>query len=193
MANIEVNQDELSDILNKNGIKLTALCEITGFSSGFLSSAFNHTTDRYGEPTMFSDAGIDRLNQALPQLAQRILALAPVFGSEETYTNRWNNTYDPACVDQFKNLGKVVSLVYICEQVLGWSKSKRVNVLTSNQKAHGNITKDDVLKVQLALQGIAGVLTSLHIKYNVKKDKRAPVSESGWPVSPRKRMRKRKV
>lgn len=193
MANIEINQDQLRDILKENGIKLTALCEATGFSSGFLSSAFNHTTDRYGEPTAFSDAGIDRLNQALPQLAQRILALAPVFGSEGNLKVRRDKIYDPACVEQFKNLGKVVSLVYICEQVLGWKESKRVNTLTAKQKAYGNITEGDVLKVQLALQGIVGVLNSLHIIYNVKKEKPAPVSESGWPVPPRKRMRNRKV
>ena len=189
---IDVNQDQFKDILKQNGVMLKALCEVTGFTSGYLSSAFNHTKDRYGEPTMFSDAGIDRLNRALPALAQRIVSLTPEFDKEHAEENRLGNVYDPKCIEQFKTLGKTVSLVYICDKVLGWSQSKRVNVLTAKQKAYGNISEDDVLKVKLALQAIVGQLTSLHIIYNVKPERPAPVSASGWPVPPRKRMRKRK-
>lgn len=162
---VNVSQDRLYQFLNEHGIKLVRLAELTGLSEASINVCFNHTLGTNGKPRVFTPQAIEKINDALPQLAESILGCSLTFGSKETYTNRRGKTYDPALVDPIKNeIGRHFNLSHFCDKVLKWSKPMKHNILESKTGlAFGHITKDDVERANTELLAVAGVLASYRI------------------------------
>lgn len=169
---VNVSQDTLYKFLMEHGIKLVRLAELTGLSEASINVCFKHSLGTNGQPRMFTPKAIERINAALPQLAESILGCVLTFGSKEvTDPNRRGNIFDPALVAPIKNdIGRHFNLCKFCQDVLGWSKPMKHNILESNTGlAYGHITKEDVERINTELISVAGVLTSYRIIIDIDK------------------------
>lgn len=161
---IQISSDTLYQFLTEHGVKLVRLAEIIGFSTTSLHDCFSHRLMRTGKPHSFTHKTIKKLNVALEQMADALRSSVLTFGSEQTYTNQWGNTYDPALLEPMKELGKLVNLTALVERVLGWNKFKKQAVFVAkNSNSYGCISQDDVNRINAELLAIAGVLSSYEV------------------------------
>lgn len=162
---VNVSQDTLHQYLTEHRVKLVRLAELTGLSEASINVCFNHKLGTNGKPRVFTQQAIEKINEALPQLAESILGCSLTFGSKETYTNRRGKTYDPALVAPIKNdIGRHFNLGKFCEKVLKWSKPMKHNILESKTGlAYGHVTKEDVERANTELIAVASVLASYRL------------------------------
>lgn len=161
---IQVSSDTLYQFLLEHGVKLNRLSEFMGLSQSSFISCFTHQMLQTGKRRTFTHKTVIRLNSALEQMADALRSSVLTFGSEQTYTNQWGNTYDPALLEPMKKLGKLVNLTALVERVLGWNKFKKQAVFVAkNSNSYGCISQDDVNRVNAELLAIAGVLSSYEV------------------------------
>lgn len=160
----KVTQDELYKFLLKHDVKLSRLADMIGVVPEVVLSCFKHHNDWHGRPRKFNAEHIALLNDALQQLAEKLMDCRLEFGSASVYTNKNGNTYDPALIDPIKRIGKYLNITGMLQRVLGWSPSKKSNVLSrSSGKMAGHISMDDVVAINAELQSIANVLSGYEI------------------------------
>jgi len=162
---LQVTSDTLYTYLTEHGVTITRLSEITGVSAPTINSCFLHHKMADGTPRRFTAKILEKLNAALVQMSADIRGCLLTFGSEQTFTNQRGKTYDPALVDAIKNgVGRYFNVNKLCENVLGWSKSKKHNVLeTVTGRAYGCISKDDADRINAELLSVAAVLSSYEV------------------------------
>ncbi len=161
---IQVSSDTLYQFLTEHSIKIVRMAEFMGLSVPSLVKCFTHKSMPSGKQYTFTRKTIPRLNSALVQMADALRSSVLTFGSEQTYTNKWGNTYDPALLEPMKELGKLVNLTALVERVLGWNKFKKQAVFVAkNSNSYGCISQDDVNRVNAELLAIAGVLSSYEV------------------------------
>lgn len=162
---LQVTSDTLYAYLTEHGVTITRLSEITGVSVPTINSCFLHHKMADGTPRRFTAKVLDKLNAALVQMSADIRGCLLTFGSEQTFTNQRGKTYDPALVDAIKNgVGRYFNVNKLCENVLGWNKSKKHNVLeTVTGRAYGCISKDDADRINAELLSVAAVLSSYEV------------------------------
>ena len=162
---VKVSQDTLYKYMMAHGVKLVRLAEITGLSEGTINQCFKHASVNGGRARVFSPTALIKINGALPLLAQNLRQSVVRFGSSKTFTNMRGRTCDPALIDPIKNtIGKYFNLNIMCQNVLGWSKSMKHNILESRTGiAYGCISKEDAERINTELIAVAGVLDSYEI------------------------------
>lgn len=162
---VKVSQDTLYAYLQQHGVKLVRLAEITGLSEGTLNQCFKHTVVNGGQPRSFSPMALIKINGALPLLAQALRQCTLRFGSSQTFTNNRGRTCDPALIEPIKTvIGQYFSLNVMCQQVLGWSKAMKHNILESRTGiAYGCVSKEDAERINTELMAVAGVLDSYEV------------------------------
>lgn len=162
---VQVSADTLYQYLTEHGVTITRLAELTGLSDATFNVCFKHSIGSNGIPRVFTPKAIEKINIALEQIADELRHCLLTFGSYQAFTNQRGKTYDPALVEPIKNnVGKYFSLNVLCENVLGWNKAKKHNILETNTgKAFGCITADDVNRINAELLSVAGVLSSYEL------------------------------
>lgn len=161
---MKISQDSLCKYLDEHNIKMSRIAELMGKSPQFVTSNFHHDMNRHGNPRTFSKENIQSLNEALPKFAQELRSLVLTFGTDQTYTNKHGRTYDPGQIEPLKRVGKLLPLTKFTQRVLGWNKGKKISIITDKMsKAYGNISEDDVEKVNADILAIAGVLSNIEV------------------------------
>ena len=156
---VKVTEDGLLTYLEAHGVKLIRLAELSGIKEAAVNSCFHHHKNNYGVPRHFNREQVARINEALPLLADQLLALTLTFDRERAETNSLGRVYDRGLVEQMKRIGDLLNLTALCERVLGWSKKKKGAILVTRiSKVWGNITEADAAAVNTELLSVAGVL-----------------------------------
>ena len=161
---IEVTPDWLYQYLQEHNFIISLLSKRMGVSNGIVCNSFRHVLNRLGKPMKFSDANIARLNAALPKMADEIKAATISFGSNETFTNTFGHTYDPATREAVLAVGEFFKLTPFLERLLGWKKGKRDMILVSTKSpVYGQVSQDDVNRINAELLAVAGVLSNYEV------------------------------
>ena len=135
-----------------------------GVSETIVGGCFRHALNRHGKPLIFSQANIVRLNAAIQQIAVELRQSVITFGSDETFTNSRGKTYDPGTVPTIRRLGEFFNLTALTYRLLGWKNNRKNMVLGSKSSpVHGNVTKEDVDRINAELLSVAGVLSSYEV------------------------------
>lgn len=164
MDKIKVSQDTLYQYLLAHDVKLTRLAELINRAPEVVMSCFKHHNDWHGRPRKFNAEHIALINQALPQLANELRARLMKFGSDQMFTNKWGNTYDPALMEPIKDLGKYLNITGLMTRVCGWTQGKKSAVLSRTvSKIYGNISEQDMIAINNELLAVAGVLGSYEV------------------------------
>lgn len=188
----KVSQDFLYKYLTEHNVTISQFARLMGVSVGIVSGSFHHDLDRHGKPLKFSRANIEKLNAALQTLADQLRQATITFGSEQTFTNSRGTTYDPGTREAVLRLSDYFKISYFMERVLGWKDGKRKMILvTPSSKVYGQVSQDDVNRINAELLSVAGVLSS----YEVVPDEGSSSSSSSdyEPVAPIKKERTRKA
>lgn len=164
MEKVKVTQDTLYEYILAHDVKMTRLAEMINRAPEVVISCFKHHNDWHGRPRRFNAEHIALINKALPMLADELRQRLLKFGSDQTYTNKWGNTYDPALVQPMKDLGKYLNITSLTERLLGWSKGKKTAVISRPiSKIYGNISKADVVAINNEILAVSGVLSSYEV------------------------------
>lgn len=165
MEKIKVSSDTLYKYLLEHNFVISVLSERMGVSYGIVYNSFQHVPNRLGQPIKFSSANIKKLNDAIVQVALDMRSQILVFGSSQAYTNQQNTTYDPALLEPIKKgIGKFFKMRGMTERVLGWNIGKyNLTMSSPKSKIYGNISKDDVDRLNAELLAVAGVLSSYEV------------------------------
>lgn len=162
---VRVSQDFLFEYLKGHDVNLKTLAELMGTSSGLVYDCFLHRLDRYGNPRVFTKVALPKLNAALPLLAAHLREHVIAYGTSEMFTNRYGRIYDPGTVPAFKALSKYFSLTSLCHRVLGWSGGKKMSIFcVPSSKVYGNITAEDVSRINAELLAVAGMLDGIEVE-----------------------------
>lgn len=164
MKKVKVTQDVLYRYILEHNVNISGLAREMDANASFVIACFKHNPDRLGKPRRFTSATLPRLNEALGTFALKMRRSTITFGSEQTYTNRFKNTYDPGTMPAIKQLAQYFNITSFIVRVLGWTRNKK-NAIFSNPSSitYGNISQDDVNRINAELLAVAGVLSSYEV------------------------------
>ena len=161
----KITQDFLYEYLLAHDVIVNRLQELMGVSIGIVMGCFHHDLNRYGKPLVFSAANVERLNQALPQLAAHVRSCLVSFGSAQVRTGYRGVKYDPAAIEGMKQLARYFKINAFCKRVLGWSTSKKNGVLCyAESTIYGNVSSTDVARVNAELLAVASMLSGIEVE-----------------------------
>ena len=164
MEKKKITADFLYKIWKEHHLTITMLANKMGVSEGIVRGCFKHTLNRHGKPLSFSKVNIEKLNTALEQIAQELRDSTVSFGSDKTYTNQRGTTYDPGTLEAINHLGTYFNIKKMTADVLKWNETKRFTVLSvKTSPVYGNVTREDVDRINTELLAVAGVLSSYEV------------------------------
>lgn len=169
---VQVTSDTLYQYLLEHNFTISLLSKYMGVSNGIVCNSFQHIPNRLGKPMKFSAANLEKLNAVLPQIADDLRRATITFGSEQTFTNSWGNTYDPAAREAVLAVGNYFKITPFLLRILGWKKGKRDMILVSTKSpVYGQVSQEDVNRINAELLSVAGVLSSYEVvEQNPDKD-----------------------
>ena len=156
------NQDELREFFKAQNLTIKRLGEMIGQSDTAMSNALKHNKVN-GKPLYFNDEKLQRINDALPRLADEIESRLLTFHPEEKKSDLQRHEYSPSCVEQLRNVGEYFNITGLTFRVLGWKKNKKESVFSQASTSYGYITASDVTAINLALMGVAGMLRRIEV------------------------------
>lgn len=161
----KVSQDFLYQYLTEHDVKLLRLQELMGVSYGMLNGGFRHGPDRHGKPMWFTADTVALLNKALAELSRQLRGCLITFGSAQVRTGHKGIKYDPAAIAGMDKIAGYFKKAAFCKRVLGWSSGKTDAVLGRPQSnIYGNISADDVAKVNAELLSVAGMFGGMEVE-----------------------------
>lgn len=161
---LKMSQDALYDFLVEHDVKISRIADGIGMTQSGALSCFIHRPNRHGKPRSFTVDNIAKLNEVLRLYSNALRSCLLKFGTEKKYTNQHGRTYDPGMIEPINSLGKYLNMTAIAERVLGWSKSKKLNVFSNpSSKNYGNISEEDVGKINMEILSIVGIFDSVEI------------------------------
>lgn len=161
---VQVTSDTLYQYLLEHNFTISLLSKYMGVSNGIVCNSFQHVPNRLGKPMKFSAANLEKLNAVLPQIADDLRRATITFGSEQTFTNSWGNTYDPAAREAVLAVGNYFKITPFLLRILGWKKGKRDMILVSTKSpVYGQVSQEDVNRINAELLSVAGVLSSYEV------------------------------
>ena len=167
MNKVTVTQDFLYEYLTGHNVNLLRLNELMGIGNGTLVDCFRHMPDRHGKPRRFSADILQKMNEALPLLADQMRSGLVTFGSPDTYTSRRGETYDPGTVPQLRALQRWFKLGPFFQRVVGWTQSRTSSSLNSRTaRAYGTITADQVARINAEVLAVVGMLSGIEVGEN---------------------------
>ena len=169
-ANMELQREvripvtRLREYLNEVGITVTTLAELSGINTRHLQKCLAGEVDqRNGAIRTLSDENLALLQDALHRLAIS-LKYVFIFYNPATQTEKRNGKwYCKDCVKQIKQqLSPYFNILPFMIYALGWTRSKVRNVMDIEKGfAYGNISQDDVNRINVKLAEIAARLDTL--------------------------------
>lgn len=171
MDKVKVSQDVLYKFLQEHNITTVMISKKMGVSETIVGGCFRHAMNRHGKPLSFSKANIVKLNEALAVIASELRGCVITFGSSEAFTNKRGKTYDPCTVQAIRRLGEYFNLTALTARLLDW-KNTRCNMVLGpkSSRIHGNVTEEDVNRINAELLAVAGVLGSYEVVADEPKD-----------------------
>lgn len=161
---LKISQDSLYKYLKEHGVKISRVADEMGMSSGTVTDYFQHRINRKSEPISFTVENVDKLNESLRSLSEKLLSCILKFGTDKMYTNKHGRTYDPGMIEHINRLGEYLNMTAVFECVLGWSKSKKRNVFGApSVKNYGNISQEDVDAINLEILSVASFFDSVEV------------------------------
>lgn len=151
----------LKGYLNEVGIPVTVLAELADINPGHLYKCLAGEVDeRSGAVRTLSDKNVERLQEALHQLSLRLKYIFIFYNTDKEVRKRNGRCYCPDCVEQIKTqLAPSLSVLPFMQYALGWNRSKVRNVMDfKNSIAYGNISRDDVDRINVTLTEVAARL-----------------------------------
>lgn len=186
MDKLQVSSDTLYQYLQEHNFTISLLSKRMGVSNGIVCNSFLHVLNRLGKPMKFSAANLERLNAALPQIADELRTAVIRFGSDKTFTNSWGHTYDPATREAVLAVGNYFKLTPFLLRLLGWKKGRRDMILVSRKSpVFGQISQDDVNRINAELLSVAGVLSSYEVIPDAE-DTISPDKQDDKPIKTQK-------
>lgn len=162
---VQISQDALYEYLKEHGVKIVRLAELTGLSTTTFNLCFKHAPYPNGTLRAFSAKAVEAINKALPKMAIGIADCVMTFGSEQTYVNQLGMCYDPALIERIKNVGNWINLTVMARKALGWSfYMKEAKLNTPSSASYGNITQEDVNRINAELLSVAGMLYGVELE-----------------------------
>lgn len=159
MDKVKVSQDILYGFLKEHNVTKVVIAQRMGVSESIVGGCFRHALNRHGKPLSFSANNIVKLNEALQMIASELRQCVITFGSDDLKTNKHGSTYVPSALEGFRKLGTYFNVTKLTNRVLGWNESKRVMILSCKSSiTKGNITADDVNRINAEILSVAGVL-----------------------------------
>ena len=162
MTKTKMNQDQLYQYLLTHNLTVKRLGELIGQSDVQMSNAFKHNIVN-GKPHRFPDFVVDRINEALPRMADEITDRLMRFHPENNISKMPGRCYDPSCLDQLRRVGKYFNVKGLTARILGWSRSKENAIFCSSHSNYGHVTEADVTAINTELLAVAGVLRNIEI------------------------------
>lgn len=161
---VQVTSDTLYQYLLEHNFTISLLSKYMGVSNGIVCNSFQHVPNRLGKPMKFSAANLEKLNAVLPQIADDLRRATITFGSDQTFTNSWGKTYDPAAREAVLAVGNYFKITPLLLRILGWKKGKRDMILVSTKSpVYGQVSQEDVNRINAELLSVAGVLSSYEV------------------------------
>lgn len=171
MEKVKVSQDVLYQFLKEHDITKVIIAKKMGVSESIVGGCFRHVLNRHGKPLSFSKANLVKLNDAIQQIADDLRNCVITFGSSEMFTNKRGTTYDPGTLETIHEIGNYFVLNQLTERLLGWSKTRCGMVVSiKSSPVYGNVTEDNVNRINAELLSVAGVLSSYEIVSEEKED-----------------------
>ena len=189
MDKVKVTQDVLYQFIVEHNVNLSGIAREMQANPTMVAGCFKRNLDRHGKPRRFTPETLPRLNEAIDNFAARLLENLIQFGSEQTFTNKWGNTYDPGALPALKALSQFFNLTAFIIRVLGWNERKKNATMSApSSAAYGCISKDDVNRINAELLAVAGVLANYEVvivesKDNSNKGTRAKEEQSTIPTA----------
>lgn len=165
MEKVKVSTDTLYKYLVEHDFTISLLGDYMGIRNGVLMGCFRHNLDRHGKPRSFSQANVERMNDALVCIVEDMRKHVLVFGTDQRFTNNRGTTYDPGQIESIKQgIGKFFKMRGLTERVLGWNRTKYNFTLSApGSKIYGNISREDVDRLNAELLAVAGVLSGYEV------------------------------
>ena len=164
MEKIKVSQDFLYQYLQEHNFTLSVIGKRMEVSNGILMGCFHHDLNRLGKPLSFSVKNIQRMNVALEQIANELRQCIITLENKDHHENSRGKTYYEGCVADFKRINEYFKLNGLTERILGWNNTKcRTTLFIENSPVYGNITEEDVNRINAELLAVAGVLSSYEV------------------------------
>lgn len=161
---IRIPMTRLKDYLSDTGITVTCLSELSGINLQHLGKCLSGKIDESnGRIRTMSDNNMARLQEALHQLALKLKYIFILYNTDMEVVKQNGRRYCPDCVDQIKTqLSSYINIRPFVQHSLGWNRSKARNVIDNKKSiAYGNISQDDVNRINIFLAGMATRLDML--------------------------------
>ena len=161
---IKVPVTKLKDYLNEVGLTVKKLADLSGIHVRHLEKCLAGEVDkRNGTLRTMSDDNLARLQDGLHELSLRLKYIFIFYNTDREEVKRNGNRYCKDCVRQIKEqLSPYFVVLPFMMYALGWNRSKVRNVMDiENGFAFGNISQDDVNRINVKLAGIAAQLERL--------------------------------
>ena len=161
---IRIPMTRLKDYLGETGITVTCLSKLSGINRLHLSKCLSGEIDeRNGRVRSMSDDNMERLQEALHQLALKLKYIFILYNTDMEVVKRNGRRYCPDCVEQIKTqLSSYINILPFVQHSLGWNRSKARNVIDNKKSiAYGNISQDDVNRINIFLAEMATRLDML--------------------------------
>ncbi|MBQ3805149.1 MAG: hypothetical protein II844_05005 [Prevotella sp.] len=164
MEKVKVSQDVLYQYLTEHNVNITGMAREIKVSATALVACFLRRDNRHGNPRCLMGKTLLLMNEHLTDFSQKIRQSLISFGSEQTFTNKHGNTYDPAALESIRQLSEFFNLTAFLMRVLGWNRSKKnVTFSSPTSKFYGHISEDDVNRINAELLAVANVLSSYEV------------------------------
>jgi len=161
---IRIPVTKLKDYLNEVGLTVKTLADLSGIHVRHLEKCLAGEVDkRNGALRTMSDNNLSLLQDALHELSLRLKYIFIFYNTDLEEVKRNGNRYCKDCVRQIKEqLSPYFVVLPFMMYTLGWNRSKVRNVMDIEKGfAFGNISQDDVNRINVKLAGIAAQLERL--------------------------------
>lgn len=157
---MKVSPDKLYQFMQEHNMMAAVISQYMGVGESIVRACFRHEPRRHGKPLQFTDANIQKINDALPLMAADLRGCLLTFGSEQTFTNRCGKVYDPALAEQVKEgMARFFNMRALTERLLGWNAQKcKARLASVNHQTYGHVSREDVDRLNDELISIASVL-----------------------------------
>lgn len=150
---IRIPVTKLKEYLADVGIAVTTLADLAGINPIHLHKCLSGEVDgRNGTVRTMSAGNVERLQDALHEMSLKLKYLFILYNDDLEVVKQGGRRYCPDCVEQIRTqLSPLVSVLPFLQTALGWNRSKVRNVMDKKSIVYGNITRDDVDRINLKL------------------------------------------
>jgi len=157
MREIRIPVTRLKHYLDEVGITVTALSELSGINLVHLHKCLAGEVDiRNGAVRTMSDTNLSLLQEALHQLSLKLQHIFIFYNTDLEVVKRNGSRYCPDSLEQIKSqLSSYFNMLTLLQYALGCNRSKARNLQDKHSASYGNISQEDVDRVNLFLAEVS--------------------------------------